>query len=225
MTNYDEWIKALHGPYTHPTKESKASTKQVTQKEIDNFQITKPKFAFTEFVLTSQEPTEILRNEELFGKVGILSYASYTDPGCNWRMGGRDQEALLCSCSTLYPCLAQYEEFYAKHREDINDGLFSSDCLFIDKCFFTEGEDFKLITREASVLSMAAPVQMPINDDRFELILLSRIRDIVRVFNMFQCDTLIVGDYHMKHSNIMEHWGTVLRAHDGLFKTVYIVQN
>lgn len=225
MNSYSDWIKTLHKTYGSLTKESKLSTKQVTPKEIDEVFLPKPKFDYTEFVLTSETPIEILKNYELYGKVGILSYAHYTDPAVDWKVGDYSQEALLCSCSTLYPCLEQYEEFYEEHRAYPNNDLFTSDCLFVDKCFFTEEEDSKFLNKEASVLSMSAPTLTPDNEEFFELTLLMRVRDVLKVFAKYGCETLIIGDYKLKSSRIMEHWRTVLDTHDGVFKTVYIIQN
>lgn len=72
-------------------------------------------------------------------KIGVLNFASATNPGGGVEDGSSAQEESLCRCSTLYPCLEQHRlrnDFYEPHRKARNplnndDIIYSPDIVII----------------------------------------------------------------------------------------------
>lgn len=85
-------------------------------------------------------------------KTAVLNFASYTNPGGGVRYGSNAQEEALCRCSTLYiPLKEAEEEFYQKHRKQIEDDLITP--LYADDCIYTpEVVVFKSDTRKPRLL-------------------------------------------------------------------------
>lgn len=93
-------------------------------------------------------------------KVGVLNFASASNPGGGVKNGSNAQEECLCRCSTLYPCLNRKEawnSFYGKHREQLITGQLTA--LYNDDCIYTPG--VVVFKTDTSV-----PAMMPENDWR-----------------------------------------------------------
>ncbi|MDO5849434.1 MAG: TIGR02452 family protein [Methanobrevibacter sp.] len=154
--------------------------------------------------------------------VGVLNFASYTNPGGGVFGGSRAQEEALCRCSTLYIPLKNTEkEYHEKHRQQIKDG--EIDVLYGDDCIYTpdvvvfksdtsnpqmldENEWYKV-----DVISAAAPNlrkdpsnkynpdsgnhQIEISDYGLFNIQKSRIRQIFSIAKETGIEVLIVGAF------------------------------
>lgn len=77
-----------------------------------------------------------LEASEMYSKmgkrVGILNFASATNPGGGVVYGSSAQEESICRCSTLYPCLndkKMWDDFYLPHRK-MRNPLNNDDCIF-----------------------------------------------------------------------------------------------
>lgn len=65
-------------------------------------------------------------------RVGVLNFASATNPGGGVKNGSSAQEECLCRCSNLYPMLNQkwlWDMYYRKNREE-NNALHTDDCIY-----------------------------------------------------------------------------------------------
>ncbi|MGN0154191.1 MAG: TIGR02452 family protein [Lachnospiraceae bacterium] len=151
-------------------------------------------------------------------RIGILNFASATNPGGGVIRGSNAQEECLCRCSTLYPCLRTdelLESFYGYHQKRHNP-------LYSDACIYTPGivgiktdtklpelmseEDWFLV----DVISCAAPnlrenpsnVMNPFAGDKItieekelEVLLERRVRGILQVAAKNQIDVLVLGAF------------------------------
>jgi len=97
--------------------------------------------------------------------VCVLNFASATNPGGGVIHGASAQEAAICRCSTLYPCLntkVMWEAFYMPHRA-LENPLYNNDCIITPQVkVFKSDIDFPEELQEAEwwnvdVITCAAP--------------------------------------------------------------------
>lgn len=98
-------------------------------------------------------------------RIGILNFASATNPGGGVIRGSNAQEECICRCTTLYPCLATeslQKDYYAYHKKRRNP-LYTDRCIFTPNIlvFKTDEKWPKLCAEEewfpVDVISCAAP--------------------------------------------------------------------
>ena len=68
-------------------------------------------------------------------RIGILNFASASNPGGDVIRGNNAHEEILCRCSTLYPCLNTidlHQKYYDFHKQQRNQ-------LYTDTCIITPG--------------------------------------------------------------------------------------
>lgn len=94
-----------------------------------------------------------LKKDHPQSRIGVLNFASATNPGGGVKNGSSAQEECLCRCSTLYPVLTQdrlFKGYYAFHRN-------RHDTIYTDTCIYTP--DIYIIKTDANV-----PKRLPEND-------------------------------------------------------------
>lgn len=98
----------------------------------------------------SLEAAQRQKREQSGIKIGVLNFASATNPGGGVTKGSNAQEECLCRCSTLYPVLKQKElwkNYYEFHRK-------KTDTIYTDTCIYTP--DIYVIKTDQNV-----PEQLP----------------------------------------------------------------
>lgn len=83
----------------------------------------------------SLEAAQKLTRKYPHSRIGVLNFASATNPGGGVIRGSSAQEECLCRCTTLYPCLnveTLWREYYHFHRN-------RESALYSDTCIYTEG--------------------------------------------------------------------------------------
>ena len=139
-------------------------------------------------------------------RIGVLNFASATNPGGGVEWGSSAQEESLCRCSTLFPVLDQKEL-----REEFYDFHWNRDSsLYTDACIYTP--DIRIIKTDTDqpermepavqinvdVITCAAPnlrhVER-ISDDDLERIHLGRGRKILDVAVENGIDCLVLGAF------------------------------
>ena len=139
-------------------------------------------------------------------RIGVLNFASATNPGGGVVWGSSAQEESLCRCSTLYPALNQKNllvNYYDFHRS-------RQDSLYTDRCIYTP--DVKVIKSDTDyperldstkffnvdVITCAAPNLRhadPISDAELERLHLKRGRRILDVAVENKIDCLVLGAF------------------------------
>lgn len=106
-----------------------------------------------------------LRAEYEQDRIGILNFASATNPGGGVIRGSDAQEESICRCTTLYPCLTTeglQEDYYVYHKKRKNP-LYTDSCILTpDVVVFKTDEKWPKICAEEQwfpidVITCAAP--------------------------------------------------------------------
>lgn len=132
------------------------------------------------------------------GKVALLNFSSYKNPGGMFLKGSKAQEECLCHASYLYNVLSQFElEFYDWNNRHKNKALYLNRALYTpDVLFHYNGMLFY-----SDVITCAAPNKTAaqkyqnVSDEENTEVLRSRIRFVLDVAKDNQVDTLILGAY------------------------------
>lgn len=132
------------------------------------------------------------------GKVALLNFSSYKNPGGMFINGSKAQEECLCHASYLYNVLKEFQsDFYDwnnKHKNKalyLNRGLYSPDILF----------QYEEVLFHCDVITCAAPNKSAaqkyqnVSDKENTKVLRSRIRFVLDMAKDNDVDTLILGAY------------------------------
>ena len=126
-----------------------------------------------EVKLTPRKTLEAARQYAAMGKrVAILNCAADKKPGGETENGHDTQEASLCKCTTLYPCLNSTDalmKFYNPHKNNLNAPHTMNSCLTTDDCIYTpdvevfkeDAEGYRMLPESerftVDVISCSAP--------------------------------------------------------------------
>ena len=134
------------------------------------------------------------------GKVAVLNFASYKDPGGMFLKGSMAQEESLCHKSNLYPILNSGQlmyDFYIPNRQRLNRGLYGDNLLWIPDVVFIHNKK----VRKLDVITAAAPNKgaaqkyCNVSDEECAEAMASRIRHILFAAMQNKADTLILGAF------------------------------
>ena len=95
------------------------------------------------------------------GIIGVLNFASATNPGGGVTKGSSAQEECLCRCTTLYPTLNQekcWNKYYNVNRQ-ANTNIGSDTIIYTRDVLVLKDKDYKLLDQmfNVDVLTCAAP--------------------------------------------------------------------
>lgn len=134
------------------------------------------------------------------GKVCILNFASYKNPGGGFVSGAMAQEEALCHSSNLYNILnSNYLEdsFYIGNRKNLNFGMYNSNLIFTPSVLFIK-DDYEV---RCNVITCAAPNRGVVERYRPELLcevdkaMKDRVDHILYSAYDNEVDTLILGAF------------------------------
>ena len=134
------------------------------------------------------------------GKIAILNFASYKNPGGGFINGSKAQEEALCYNSFLYNVLKEFEkDFYEWNRVHLNKSLYLNRALYTkDVLFFNENKNKKVycdvITCPAPNKKASLEYSKVSNKENYE-VLESRIKFILDIAKDNNVDTLILGAF------------------------------
>lgn len=91
-------------------------------------------------------------------RICVLNFASYKNPGGGYASGSFAQEEALCSESTLFPTLTQFEHtYYDWNREHLNHALYTNRALYSPSIVFERKSEKENKVVKVDVLTCAAP--------------------------------------------------------------------
>lgn len=188
-------------------KASRANTRTYFN---DNIEFNRPEFGKKTLVTVTNhrtlEAAGLIHEKNPDKRIGVLNFASATNPGGGVVWGSSAQEESLCRCSTLYPVLNQKSllmNYYDFHRSRQNP-------LYTDRCIYTPS--VKVIKSDTDyperldsnrffdvdVITCAAPNLRhaePISDAELERLHLQRGRRILDVAVENKIDCLVLGAF------------------------------
>lgn len=144
------------------------------------------------------------------GKICILNFASYKNPGGRFIDGSFAQEEALCHASNLYNVLGAFGNYYEENKKNLNKGMYHNRAIYSPEVlFFGEHAKINLPTAIPSgllmvpfdVLTCAAPnfsvAKRYGNFTKAEntLALKLRIRFILSILSENQVNTAILGAF------------------------------
>lgn len=133
-----------------------------------------------------------------FGKVTVLNFASYRNPGGKFLDGSMAQEEALCHSSYLYNVLKGLPEYYEWNNEHKNNALYTNRAIYSPDILFNPGScnEFR-----CDVVTCAAPNLNPYykyNNGSITLqdntkALDSRITFLIKICIENNIDTFVIG--------------------------------
>ncbi|MCM1159136.1 MAG: TIGR02452 family protein [Bacteroidales bacterium] len=151
-------------------------------------------------------------------RIGVLNFASATNPGGGVIRGSNAQEECLCRSTTLYPCLnteTLRQDYYGFHRER-RDTLYTDACVYLPEVavFKTDEKWPELMPKEewfsVDVISCAAPnlrgklsgsgnssagKEKPVSEGEVRELIEKRIRGILTTAAANRLDILVLGAF------------------------------
>ena len=145
---------------------------------------------------TSQDIIFKIKTE---GKIGILNFASYKNPGGGYINGAMAQEEALCHCSNLYQVLSSdnLKEFYEYNKKNLNKGLYDSRIIYSPDIIFYNNSN----TKKCNVITCASPNKkvaseyQHLPDYVVNYIMKDRILSILKVAKENNIEILILGAF------------------------------
>ena len=131
------------------------------------------------------------------GRMAMLNFASYKNPGGMFLSGSRAQEECLCHASFLYNVLSAQKEYYTWNNQHKNRALYLNRGLYTPNIRFeNKGQVYfaDVITCAAPNLSAARKYQH-ITDMENSRVLYDRIRFVLDIAKDNGTETLILGGF------------------------------
>lgn len=129
------------------------------------------------------------------GKMCVLNFASYKNPGGMFIEGSSAQEECLCHESFLYSVLKERMYYYVSNRNNLNKGLYTNKALLSPNVLFIRDDIVK-----CDVLTCAAPNRSLIKYGNFteeenSKVLEDRIKFVCDILKENEYSTVILGAY------------------------------
>ena len=162
--------------------------------------------------------------------VCVVSFADTTEPGGGVTSGADTQEARICRCSTLYPCLdtpALQESFYTPNQGE-GGPLHSEDCIYSPgvTVFRYNDEKMELLPESGrfrvDVLSCAAPeISSPgCSEARLRNLYRKCVRRIFDIAAEHGAEVLVFGAYGTSPRTLARVFRDELEYYKTCFETV-----
>ena len=148
---------------------------------------------------------QIFNSDYNNNKIGIMNFASATNPGGGFLNGAVAQEETICRSSYLYPELIKIKEFYQINTEERNHGLYTSILINSINVNFIANQNDKFVNHEkqrnVDIITTAAPNVRSIKfkskkfDKKVKNALLTRMRATLRLMKSNQDEIIILGAF------------------------------
>lgn len=161
--------------------------------------VPEPCYSSTELVFEARDSVSSVINAvtQYGGKVCVLNFASYMNPGGKYFEGSCAQEESICHRSILYNVLKSeriIEMFYATHRGNANDSCYTDHLLYTPDVVFDDGAVCDIITCAAPNKG-AAMRYKNVDGVKVDEYMHERCSAVLRAAYCNRVDTLILGAF------------------------------
>ena len=177
-----------------------------TKTSIENSIVYEPIFKNVEnkttFIVDQAVTVQAIFAAKQEGKIGVLNFASYKNPGGKYIDGSLAQEESLCHFSNLYEILSSdrlKKEFYEYNNAHVNSGKYDSRLIYSPDVVFYDKD--RVTTKKCDVVTCAAPNKNAIQkntkleDVEIEALMKDRILHILNAFANNKAEILILGAF------------------------------
>lgn len=178
--------------YSKETKESIEKTETYDDSNViipnNNGKTTSIRLIESDTVSTALDAT---------GKVCVLNFASFKNPGGMFIKGSCAQEECICHNSNLYNILRAKPEYYKKNNTRLNKALYLDRALYSPDVIFKRDD----VVKKIDVLTCAAPNYTTaskycnVSENENSEALRKRIRFILSILYAKQLDYVILGAF------------------------------
>lgn len=137
-----------------------------------------------------------------YPKVAVLNFANAVTPGGGAVYGDDSQEASLCRCTNLYPCLTKSENFIHFYQyNDSQSPYYSSRIIYSENITVLKKENGRPLDRyfPVDVITCAAPnvrdQRANLKKKKLEKLLEDRIRNILMVAELHGVQAIVLGAF------------------------------
>lgn len=166
-------------------------------------ELTKHSHVISKFELTSETTLECAYRKvvrEGHKKTICLNFASAKNPGGGFLGGSQAQEETLARSSGLFPCIAQFHDFYQKNRS-VRTCLYTDDMIYSPMVPIIRYDDGQLLNSPYLLSILTAPAvnagalqsNEPQRVNEIEAVMLGRIEKLLALMAKHQYDTIILG--------------------------------
>ena len=147
-------------------------------------------------LLVDDDSVSCIFNNEMYGRICVLNFASYKNPGGFFLGGSTAQEEALCHESTLYPVLLSFDKsYYEWNKKHLNRAL------YLDRALYSKDILFEHYNKKAyaDVLTCAAPNYRTahkfknVSISENETVFKKRIKFMYDIAEQQEVNTLIAG--------------------------------
>lgn len=189
------WTKKMELDYPKAIEKCVLNTKHYDNNSL--FSQLDGKFA-PEIIVENSTSTDAIFEHINDGKMCVLNFSSYKNPGGMFYEGSSAQEESLCHESFLYNVLNRKKDFYERNKLNLNGGLYTNQALLSPQVHFPRQEIGKLACPD--VLTCASPNKSLIRYGKFtekdnSLSLEDRIKFVCNILKENNYDVVILGAY------------------------------
>ena len=191
-----EHVDYMYNEYILQTRNSARETK-VYDSRIDKFtRLSRPKNNFQTVVKDTTDGALFKLVQAEAGKVALLNFASYKNPGGGFLQGSSAQEESLCMVSNLYNIISGFGQYYEYNNHHLNKGLYTDRALYSPNVIFIDPSSGDI--HKCDVITCAAPNKSLIRYGNFDetenaAALTERIRFLRDICITEKVNTVILG--------------------------------
>lgn len=205
MKKSREQLVAISTETLELTKDMPVTSYIRTEKELLSQELTQPQLKINTRIRVEDSTTldSILNYQDLSSELGVLNFASATNPGGGFLRGSMTQEESLAYASNLYHTLIRHLNHY-KGNKNLHSGFYLPQLIVSENITFIRDTFHNILPVPIAGVTV---ISSPAVNSRFlresgkldrkniKLAMEHRMESIIKQFILSGCRTLILGAY------------------------------